>query len=404
MDNGTIEFFKNGTSQGVAYTDLLTAMPDGGWAIMAGGYNNSACTIHTSSDKWTYTPSTDFVAMSTANLPEPTIGPNSTTTTSEVFDVVTYTGNGTAIGSGGKTISGLNFQPDVVWIKNRDAADNHMLFNSVRGATKYTRVNLESAEATDTESLTSFTSDGFILGNNAEVNTSGEDYVAWCWKEEANLLDILEFTGTGTAHSESHSLGVTPDFIWTKPTNSGSDRNNMIYSSAFPVSDPETDYIVLNRTTALSDNDTVWGDIAPTSTTFGVGTNVETNESGINIQAFLWANMDGTCKTGSYTGNGSTDGPFIYTGFRPAFVIIKSTSLAQSWIVKDTERFTDNVTKGYLLTDTNAAEVADHSPTYTDILSNGFKLRGTANATNASGASYIYMAFAEMPFKYSVGR
>jgi hypothetical protein len=416
MDNGTIEFFKNGTSQGVAYTDLLTAMPDGGWAIMAGGYNNSACTIHTSSDKWTYTPSTDFVAMSTANLPEPTIGPNSDILTSEVFASILYTGNGTS-----QSISTLDFQPDFTWIKNRDALDNHMLFDAVRGATKYLSSNSASVEATDAQSLSSFNSNGFSVGSNVAVNTNAEDYVAWNWKGNgsgvtntdgsitstvsANTdagISIVTYTGNATNSTVGHGLNSAPEVVIVKARARSGGSDWPIMFQAANSGNGQNGWIRLNLNAAWSSTSILWNNTSPTSSVFTIGTYDYVNDNGTSHVAYCFHSVEGFSKFGSYTGNGSADGSYIWTGFRPAWVVIKRTDATSDWVLWDEKRDPYNYMGRELQPDKPDAELARSEDL--DFLSNGFKLRRSGTNFNGSGASYIYMAFAEMPFKYSVGR
>jgi hypothetical protein len=401
MDNGTIEFFKNGTSQGVAYTDLLTAMPDGGWAIMAGGYNNSACTIHTSSDKWTYTPSTDFVAMSTANLPEPTIGPNSATTSDENFNTVLYVGNGTAIGSGGKSVTGVGFQPDMVWTKNRDAAQSWAWMDTQIGTGKYWTHNYTSTGViTNSESLASMDSDGFTVGSLANANVSGQNYVAYCFKKVSGVFDTVGYSGTGSVQNISHNLGAVPKVIIVKRVINANTAPS--YFDCGQVSDPQTDFIGLFDTNTFTDNDTIWNDTAPTSTQFTVGTSSGTNLSSDTYVTYLFAEVEGFSKFGSYSANANSDGPFIYTGFRPAFVIIKAANLVQEWVASDTQRNPYNVSTLSLQPNSTNTEGTGNN---IDYVSNGFKIRTAGSGINyTSGQTYIYMAFAENPFKYSNAR
>jgi len=309
------------------------------------------------------------------------------------------------------------FSPDKVDIKDRDIGHSWLVFDRLRGATNFLYYDIASVEQTNAQSLKSFDANGFTLGTHSPVNTSGDDYVFYCYKGNGSGvsntdgsitstvsvnqdagISFISYTNNNTAsQSIGHGLGVTPKVIITKKlTGSG-------WGFFGPILGVDK-YMYLDTSAAVA---TASGYMpAPSSTVVNTGNLIWSalNSGTDDSLLYCFAEVEGFSSFGSYTGNGSTDGPFVYTGFRPAFVIIKSTSLSQSWVVKDTERFTDNVTKGYLLIDTAAADVADHSPTYTDILSNGFKLRGTANATNASGASYIYMAFAENPFKYSNAR
>ena len=397
------------------------------------GYNNSGVygwnvTINFGQSSFTYTPPTGTKALCTANLPEPTIGPNSATQSDENFAPVLYTGNGTAIGSGGKTISDLEFQPDFTWIKNRDATDNHMLFDAVRTATKYLSSNLTNAEATDTESLTSFTSTGFTLGNNVAVNTNTEDYVAWNWKANGSGVSntdgtitstvsantdagfsIVTYTGTGVESAETigHGLGVAPKVVITKSRDATPAYNWNTYHYGVDASAPEDWFVALNNNAARVSYTAadIWNRTQPTSSVVHVNSILASGGSSDRIVFYCFAEVEGFSKFGKYTGNGSTDGPFVYTGFRPAWVLLKRTDSATggSWSIRDSARNPENPIDVVLYTDGTNAD-ADWSSYPVDLLSNGFKIRASNTGQNASGSPYIFMAFAEMPFRYSNAR
>jgi hypothetical protein len=422
MDGGNLYFYKNNTIQAsgtAAYTDLLTALPDGGWTPLGAGYNNASVLANFGQTAFAYTPPTGYVALNTANLPEPTIGPNSTTLTSEVFDSILYTGNGTAIGSGGKTISSLAFQPDFTWIKNRDAADSHMLFDASRGVTNHISSDSTAVQVTTAESLTSFTATGFTLGNNVAVNTNTEDYVAWNWKangagaanEDGSInttktsantdagISVITYTGNASyGQTVGHGLGVAPQVVICK--NLSNTRNWRVYFETLGA----TKYINLDDS-AVAGTYGSWNDTAPTSSVFSTtdasAADRATNYNGDTFVAYCFAEVEGFSSFSSYTGNGNADGPFIYTGFRPAYVMIKSVSTVHSWWITDTVRNTSNVIGDYLYA--NLAD-AEYNAVQMDALSNGFKLRTTGTTTNSSGNEFIYMAFAENPFKYSNAR
>jgi len=350
---------------------------------------------------FTYTPPTDFLALSTANLPEPTIGPNSDIKPSDVFATVLYTGNGTAKGSGGNTINlGVDMTSGkyMVAIKNRDAADSWMVFDTMRGDNKYIEFDSTDAEVTDTETC-EFTSTGVKLGNNTAVNTNGEDYVLYWFKATPGFFDIQLRVGTGSAVAHDHDLGVKPNFMTSKLRTTYT-SNIETYVDGGQVTDPATDYYQLSSNSAVSDNATVWNDTEPTSTQYTVGTG-GINVSGEDYVQYLWADVEGFCKTGYHKGNGSSDGPLIFTGFRPAFVIVKQSNVARGWYIFDSARDTYNAVDDYLRADTAAAEA--NLDSY-DFLSNGFKLRNNNASFNESGGTYIYMAFAENPFKYANAR
>ena len=363
-----------------------------------------------------YTPPTGFVALCTANFPEPTIGPNSDIKNDEVFDVVLYTGNGTAIGSGGKTISDYNFQPDMVWIKDRDSSTRGPMFTVTRGPTKYVNVDGGEFEVTDTESLTSFTSTGFTLGSSSNVNTSGNSYFSCAWKggtEVSNTdgsitsnvsvntdtgISIVEYTGTGTAGTIGHGLGVVPDFIDYKRLTSP-DTGHLTWLSSDPTS---MLYLSYTDGTA-SARYTSYMNAQPTTSTIPVTTSGDINGSGIAYQAMCFAEKENFSKITKYTSNASTEGPFIYCGFLPKWVLIKSANLNSTyWLLLDVERDTYNVADHtWLISHLGQAEYT--ASDFIDILSNGIKIRSTDNWINSSGDYYL-MAFAENPFKYANAR
>ena len=325
---------------------------------------------------------------------------------SDFFNTKLYTGNGTVIGSGGLAITGVGFQPDFTWIKNRDAADNNMLEDAVRGATKYLVSNTNAAEATSAESLTTWGADGFTLGEDAAVNTNAEDYVSWNWKagttsglsggtitpnsysfNTTSGVSIIEFDGNATAGATvPHGLGVAPQFIIVKK--SSSTAHWTIYHEALGA----TKYLTFT-TTAATAATTRWNDTAPTSTVFSLGDDTDVNGSGVTYMAYCFASVKGFSSLGSYVGNGNADGPFVYTGFKPSMIIRKTTG-TDYWSLIDTKRLGFNPDNSYLFPSDSAAEGAVER---VDILSNGFKVRTTDTAGNTDGTEYIYAAFAEFP-------
>lgn len=428
-DNLEVTFFVNGTQAG-----STMSVPSATYLFFADGYGVSPRIYNVSNfgqdstfggritaggntdanglGDFKYTVPTDALALCTANLPEPTIGPNSTTKTDEVFAPILYTGNGTS-----QSISTLDFQPDFTWIKNRDAADNHMLFDAVRGATKYSNSNTTNAEATDAQSLSSFNSNGFSVGNNVAVNTNTEDYVAWNWKANGSGVSntdgatastvsvntdagfsIVTYTGTGSVTTVGHGLGVTPNFIIVKARDKGAGYNWCSYSSMLG---PTYNTGGLDVTSAADAHPNYWANTAPTSSVFTISTYGVVNDSGGQMLAYCFAEVEGFSSFGSYTGNGSADGPFIYTGFRPAYVMIKWTSGANDWVIDDSARIGHNPNNYDIYANSSVAE-ADNDRL--DLLSNGFKIRSSPSGANSNGGTYIYIAFAENPFKYSNAR
>jgi len=298
----------------------------------------------------------------------------------------------------------VGFQPDLVWIKGRSGATDHALYDAVRGVQQQLESNTTTDETTESTGLTAFGSDGFTVGSLAQVNTSTATYVAWNWKESTtSKFDIVTYTGNGSARTISHNLGVVPNMIIVKArTTASTDQGWPVYHSANTAA-PETDYLLLNSTAATADLDTVWNDTAPTSSVFSVGTNALVNANNDTYVAYLFANVAGYSAFGSYTGNGSTDGPMIFTGFRPRYVMVRRTDSTSDWRIWDTARDPYNVSNNPLWANLSNAESADAAHN-NDILSNGFKLRASTASLNASGGTFIYMAFAENPFAYSLAR
>ena len=316
------------------------------------------------------------------------------------FQVQLYTGNGSAnnaITLGGDT----DMQPDLVWIKNRDAADAPCVFDSVRGATKVLHPDVTNAEATDADTLDSFTSDGFQVDADVKVNTNTENYVAWCWKESATAgFDIVSFTGNDTARTISHSLSAVPAVFVIK--NREQDANWQVYHEKTNAS-PEDYGLFWDSTSAVVSRDSSYfNSTAPTSSVFSVGTNSRVNDNTEGIITYLWSPVQGYSKFGSYIGNANADGPFIYTGFRPAFVMIKRSDSTSNWSVYDNKRpGSYNVsTIGFLRADTT---IAEQTNAQIQIMSNGIKIPTTETDLNADGGTYVYAAWAEQPFVNSNG-
>ena len=363
-----------------------------------------------------YEPPAGFLALCTANMPDPVAAFNPAVNNSpqDHFNTVLYTGDASA-----KTVSGVGFQPDFLWIKNRSSGYHHALVDSVRGATKILSSSQTISELTTTEQVKTFTSDGFTLGDNSDsnnyVNLNNDTYVAWNWKAggsgvsnndgstasvvSANRVagfSIVTYTGTGSAGMTiGHGLSSAPALIIVKNRDDATE-NWTVYSSSLG----NTKKLELNLTTASATTGN-WNNTSPSSSVFTLGSVDATNSSGDSFVAYCFHNVEGFSKFGTYTGNGSTDGPFINTGFRPAFVIVKKTNSTGLWIM------TDNKRQGYNVND-EALFAEDFSATSSgaqnDFTANGFKLRSTSASANANSDTYLYMAFAEMPFKYANAR
>jgi hypothetical protein len=329
------------------------------------------------------------------------------------FNTKLYTGNGTDA----RSITGVGFQPDWVWIKDRDSTGYHNIFDSIRGATKRIHTNTTGSENTTAESLQSFNSDGFTVGTNTEVNKNNDNYASWNWKagttsgitttgaditpssysmNATSGISIIKFTGNGVDGAKiAHGLGAVPELIISKRL------ENSNYWAVYHKTDA-TDYLVLNTTAAFSDAP-IWKDTAPTSVYYQTDNSTSVNPSGETVVAYCFKSVKGYSKIGTYTGNGNANGTFVYTGFKPAFTIIKQSSASgQNWQITDNKRNSFNTVDKLLYANENNAEVTSGSHPI-DFLSNGFKCRGTGSGNNTSGATYIYMAFAAEPLVANVG-
>ena len=359
-------------------------------------------------------PAGGYLALCSDNLPEPAIVQPETQ-----FNVVTYTGNG-----GTQSITGVGFQPDFVWAKLRTTSSYHRLHDVVRGSDNTLASNVSDAESIG-NGIVSFDSDGFTMDSNTNINQS-YPYVAWCWKAggtavtntdgaitsqvSANVdagFSIVSYTGTGSTATVGHGLSSAPDMIIFKGRNAVT--NWGVYHSSLGA----TGGIFLNLTNAFT-TALYFNNTSPTSSVFTVGGGVSWNNdtSSNTYIAYAFHSVEGFSKFGSYVGNGSTNGIFVYTGFKPAFVMIKCTSASGAgfdWIMHDTKRSVYNLSATQLIANSSVEENKDSGGSSTvgvgwDILSNGFKLRTSSGGRNASGGTYIYMAFAEHPFNYATGR
>jgi hypothetical protein len=412
-DDGTLTGYKNGVSQGT----ITTGLTSGPYFVVASSYNNSTWTLNAGQRAFAYTPPTGYKALNTANLPEPTIKDGG-----KYFNTVLYTGTNATL-----AVSGVGFQPDLVWTKARSQSDQHVLCDAVRGASNRLFSNLTNAEAAN--GLVSFDSDGFTLGDastSQSMNNSGQTYVAWNWDAggtgssnnagtitstvSANAsagFSIATYSANNTAGATfGHGLGVAPSMVIIKKRNAA--ERWVVYHQSI-----SNQYIYLNETFAgetanaalrFGNDSSV---VAPSSTLVTIGTSNDVNGASGTYVAYCFSEVAGYSKFGSYVGNGSTtDGPFIWCGFTPRWILIKwykDVSSAESWHIYDTARQTYNANNTILQPDSSGAEETP-SDRYIDILSNGFKLRQNGQQINRSGASYIFAAFAELPFKYSTAR
>lgn len=389
--NGT---WVNGGDPALGTNADETAFPAESHRIEIRDRNNSISKLDFGQLGYTHTPPTGFLSLNSANLSIPTIADPS-----DHFSTKLYTGNATA----STGITGAGFQPDLVWIKNRSQADEHKLIDSVRGATKELNSDSTNNESTDANGLTAFNAGGFTLGTGANgYNDTGESFVAWCWNESATPgFDIVSYVGDGAAgHNISHSLGAIPAMMIVKDLNEPTSTDWRVYHQS-NTSAPETDELALNTTAATLDVLEIWNDTSPISTQFTVGTNASVNANTFNYIAYLWAEIEGFSKFGGYTGNASADGPFVWCGFRPAWLMIKRTDTTEDWFIGDVLRDIDNQVANTLSPNLTSVEGTGFN---LDFLSNGFKIRGTSANFNASGGTYIFAVFAESPFKTARAR
>jgi len=429
MDNSTLKYYLNGT---LKHTQSLDASFD---EVAPFSAKNHASASHTnfgqdssfagnktaqgnqdgnSIGDFYYTPPTGYLALCTKNLPEPGVIP------SEHFNTVLYTGD-----DGTQAITGVGFQPNFTWIKCRSHGGNdsfeHILTDAVRGVNKTLSSDKTASESTNntTGYLSVFGSDGFTVTGGDAPNGVGRTYAAWNWKANGSGssntdgdlnstvsvntdagFSIVKYVGNqNSAQTIGHGLGVVPEMMIVKNT-------SRVKVWAVYHKDIGNEYALdLSATTAKYDSNIRWNDTTPTSALFTVGTSDETNYTNDNHIAYCFHSVDGYSKVGSYTGNGNADGTFVYTGFRPAYVMIKPSSRAGHWMVANNKSSPSNVVDKVIFANDSAVEYTDPSADCKkDFLSNGFKIYTTDDNTNESGATYIYLAFAETPFKYSNAR
>ncbi len=327
------------------------------------------------------------------------------------FNTKLYTGNSSTL-----NVTGVGFQPDFTWIKDRTSSgDDHALYDAVRGATKRIRSNQNDSENTQSTGLTSFDSDGFTVGDNGASNGNGDTFVSWNWKANgqgssntsgtinstytsANTtagFSIVTYTGNGTAGATiGHGLGAKPDCMLVKQL-TGSNVDWRVYLGS------DANYrLALNNNDAEANDDSAWNDTEPTSTLFSVGSSTSTNANSVNYVAYLFTSIKGYSKFSKFTGNGNANGQFVYTGFKPAFVMVKRLDTADWWGMFDNKREGYNPKNDPLY----ASESDVEGTLDMDLLSNGFKWYTTNNGVNGNGGVYGYMAFAAEPLVANVGQ
>ena len=427
----TLQFYRNGTSVGTA--ENINASATGHFTFMHMGHNGSTITVNAGQDSsfagakstgtanaaddngfgnFYYTPPSGFLAMCAGNLPiDENIDPAQTDNDipQKQFNAITYTGTGST-----QAISGLGFQPDLVWIKDLSSGENNRVTDSSRGVTKAIRSDISNAELTDSGGVTAFGTDGFTVGNHNNYNASTNSLVAWCWKAnggttatdstgtitssvQANTkggFSIVTYTGTGTAATIGHGLGKAPELIFVKNRDAGDDW------AVYHVSNGNTHYMILNTNGGKTDN-TYWNDTSPTSSVFSIGTDHKLNASTEKYVAYCWAPIEGYSKFGAYTSNQNADGPFNYTGFRPKMIFVKMVVSGDGWGVWDSERSPTNVMDEMLRWDSDNAQ-ATGTPYQVDFGANGFKVRtDNAQMNHNSYDPYIWGAWGDVPYKYN---
>ena len=436
MDDNEIKFYKNGS---LLYT--ATSVAAGSWSValtllytktlyanfgqdssFAGNETAQGNTDGNGIGDFYYAPPSGFLALCSSNLPELTIGPDQTTQADDNFNTVLWTGNG----SDGRSITGVGFDPDFVWIRSRNLATSHLLNDTIRGANKTLFSEGTNAETADNGGgyLSAFVTDGFSVtsggsGDDA-VNDSSDTYVAWNWLAGTAFSNSAGANGATIASSGQvnttagfsivswvlgstdngtigHSLGVAPDVIIVK--NRDAVAQWLVYHSGNTAS-PETDYLALEATQATIDDVRAWNDTAPTSSVFTIGDVSWWGGSTDNMIAYCFHNVEGYSKFGTYEGNGNNDGTFVYTGFRPAFLLVKSVDSTSDWLLVDDKRIGYNPENEYI--EVNNAN-AEGTVNMFDLVSNGFKNRDRTADPNVA-ETYLYIAFASQPFKYANAR
>ena len=406
-ENGTLKLYKDGTlatsnATGIPTDDII-------FAYIANDNTNAASFVRFDSDSWTQ--ATAAGVDSTWEISGKNLPPNvpSIVRPQKHFDTILYTGNGGT----SQTVTGLEFKPDFVWIKGRSIDAWHRLQNSVVGANKLLYSNSNSAEATNEVNgyVSEFTKDGFKLAdpdsNGGGVNSSGDTFVAWCWKAGGAAVansdgatasqvsvnteagfSIVTYTGTGSSTTIGHGLGKKPEMIFMKSRSATGDwavldKSNSTAEYTFYLND--------NNAYGSSSGYTFYADTPPTSSVWTVNSASATNASGVTYVAYCWTSIPGYSKIGKYSGNSSSDGAYVHLGFRPAWVLFKRNDYGGNWFIVDNKRDVDNECTRDLYPNTNGTETDNTN--FVDFLSDGFKLRTTGTAVNAG--TIVYMAFAE---------
>jgi len=404
FDNDRIDWYKNNTLT-ISYTSAGLSSYAPLAPLIQGGGGSYEVNVNFGQRPFAYTPPTGFLSLCTTNLPDPTIADGST-----AFDIDLYTGTGST-----HERSEFSFSPDLVWIKQRNTTRNNLLFDTVRGANKFAVSNSSGTPGTGSGMVTSFDSDGFTLGNSADVNQSSGTFCAWCWDggtstvsntdgsitssvraSQTNGFSVISYTGNNTSGATvGHGLNAAPDFIIIKRLGN---ENWLTYNRAIGA----TKAVFLNLTDAAHTNAAWFNNTDPSNSVFTLGSgNAVNNSNGDTYLAYCFSSVSGFSSFGSYEGTGNSDGPFVFCGFKPRWVMYKNIDAAGGWQVYDSARSSSNVADERLQWNNSAEE---DTTVGIDILSNGFKLRTTHSRSNASGNTYIWASFASNPFKTARAR
>jgi hypothetical protein len=430
LDDREITFYKNNASQGVAFTSLGSGEWFPLWqnwtssvGVMNFGQDSSFAGVKTAQGNqdgndigdFYYAPPSGFLALCTKNFPEPAVIP------SEYFNTILYTGDDQT----GKSITGVGFQPTFSWIKEMQGTAHHVLHDAARGATAGRISSNRTAVEDATDSMASFNSDGFVVGSSAAyINSNNASIVAWNWKgggagssnTEGSInttktsvdtdagFSIMTYTGNATEGATiGHGLTKAPEVVMTKKRAAAA-GGWMVFHIGNTAA-PETDELNLEVTEATQDSANIWNDTLPSNTVITIGNNSVINADGATFVAYAWHSVEGFSKFGSYVGTNSTDGAFVYLGFKPALLITKAASRTGHWNMQDCDSNpTNRVNKVLFANSTDAQYTDPNAACLIDFTSNGFKWRNNDDNQNDTGETYIYMAWAETPFKYANAR
>lgn len=383
--------------------DYINITDAGAWVSIATGItgvvfpyasapSSTTASLNAGQRDWAGSVPSGYKEIETANIPAPVIQKPS-----RHVDAVIYTGTGSAF----SPTSSLDFPPDMVWIKSRSANTDFSFYDSTRGAEKRLEANTDD-EVTADGGVTSFNAQGFSVGTLAQVNTSTATYISWNWRKAAVCgFDIVSYTGNGSNRTISHGLGAVPRMMLVKARTTASFDQGWAMYHASTSATPQNEYLPFESTGGLTASSTVWNNTAPTSSVFSVGTSSLVNTNNDTYIAYLFAQIEGYSRFGSYTGTGSADGPFVWCGFRPRIVFFRILGSGNSVRIYDGARNTTNVTSNAVLTSSTSG---DTSGVLVDFLSNGIKIRDIGGSVNSSSTTYLFAAFANSPFKYARAR